>query len=185
MTAEHSEEGTYDRRWERLAKRFLDMGIRPNHFTLLQVPVFVGMAYAAIHGDVWLFFGLSWLVIILDGGDGILARVGGLQSKAGAVLDSVMDTVGIAVVLWAASLFAPEFTPWFIALFVGNVLLYLQNMRFHEKVVSYVRGPIIVGVAVPDTMLVSIVITLGITLFLLFMRLPGTLAVQGPPSPRS
>lgn len=170
--ADRSSEGTFDRRYERVARRLIDAGVRPNHVTFLQIPVFIGMAWAAWTAQPWWYFGLSWLVIILDGGDGILARVGRLDSKSGEILDATMDTVGVAVVLWGAAQFQPQFTIPLAVLFVLNVLLYLQNNPLPDKAVSYVRGPIIIGVVAPDTMVVSLAITLGITSFLLVARMP-------------
>lgn len=182
-----SGEGTYDRRYTRLAHRLLDMGVRPNHFTLLQIPVFAGMIWAAWTDAPWWFFSLSWLVIVLDGGDGILARVGGLQSRAGAILDATMDTAGVAVVLWGASRFHPDAAAWFLLLFVLNGALYLQNARLDEKVVSYVRGPIILTVTFPDVLVIGIAMTLLVTVFLLVVRVPATFAsfraVGAPPAP--
>lgn len=177
--AETTGEGTYDRRYERIARRFLSAGIRPNHLTLLQIPVFAGMVWAALEGRPWWFFGLSWSVIVLDGGDGILARVGNLQSRSGAILDAAMDTTGIAVVLWGASRFHPDWTAAFLVIFLVNVLLYLQNGLLDEKVVTYVRGPIILAVTFPDVVVMAVAMTGLIGLFLLFVRLPATVRAVG------
>jgi phosphatidylglycerophosphate synthase len=177
--SETTGEGTYDRRWERTARRFLDAGVKPNHFTLLQIPVFMGLVWAALAGLPWWFFGLSWFVIILDGGDGILARVGNLQSRSGAILDAAMDTTGIAVVLWGASRFQPDWTVAFAALFVFNVVLYLQNGLLDEKVVSYVRGPIILAVTIPDVVAVAVAMTMLISAFLFAVRVPATVRALG------
>lgn len=185
-----SEEGTFDRRYERVARWCLDHGIRPNHLTFLQVPVFTGMVWAALTGEPWWFFGLSWFVVLLDGGDGILARVGGMQSRAGALLDAGMDTVGIAVVMWGASRFFLDWAAWVLAgLFVLNLLLYGQNQILGEKVVSYVRGPVIVPIVVPDMLYVGLGMAGLIGLWLLAWRVPGTVralasrTVGAPPSP--
>lgn len=184
-----SQEGTFDRRYERVARWCLDRGIRPNHLTFLQVPVFSGMVWAALQGEAWWFFGLSWLVVVLDGGDGILARVGGLHSRAGALLDAGMDTLGVAVVLWGASRFFPDWTGGvLLGLFTLNLLLYGQNQVLDEKVVSYVRGPVLVPVVVPDMLYVGLGMASLVGLWLLFWRVPATArtlagGVRSPPSP--
>ena len=152
------EEAAFDGPFVRLARRLLALGIRPNHFSLLQLPVFAVMVWAAWTDHRWTFAWISWLVIVLDGGDGILARVGGLQSKAGAILDATMDTVGIAVVLWGAAQFFPEYGAVYAYLFVINVALFLQNTLFERKIVSYVRGPVLLAVAFPDTLVLSLAV---------------------------
>lgn len=185
-----SEEGTFDRRYERAARWCLDRGIRPNHLTFLQIPVFAGMGWAALNGEPWWFFGLSWFVVLLDGGDGILARVGGLHSRLGALLDAGMDTLGIAVVMWGASRFFPDWAgPVLLGLFVLNLLLYSQNQVLGEKVVSYVRGPVIVPIVVPDTLYLGLGLAAFTGLWLFLWRVPRTVRfliagrIGAPPAP--
>ncbi len=173
--AKKSKEGTYDRRFERVAHWLLARGVRPNHFTFAQIPVFAAMIWSALSGQTWWFFGLSWFVILLDGGDGILARVGNLQSRTGAILDASFDTFGIAVVLGGAAQFFPEVGALLWTLFVLNGLLFLQNALLGAKVVSYVRGPVLVGVAWPEAMFGSLVVVYVIVLWLLVAKTPATL----------
>ncbi len=170
--ARKTKEGTYDRRFERAAHWLLARGVRPNHFTFAQIPVFAGMIWAALTGETWWFFGLSWFVILLDGGDGILARVGNLQSRTGAILDASFDTFGIAVVLGGAAQFFPEVAALFWTLFVLNGILFLQNALLGAKVVSYVRGPVLVGIAWPDAMFGSLVVVYVTVLWLLAAKTP-------------
>jgi len=175
MPAHAGKEGLFDRYFTKAARWLLARGVRPNHFTFLQVPVFVAEVYAALNGLRWLFIGLIGLVIFLDGGDGILARVGGLQSRAGAVLDASFDTAGIAIVLWGASVFFPEAALWLALLFVGNLLLYVQNAVVGSKAVSYLRGPVLAAVAFPQTLLAALLIDGFIVAWLLAARLPRTI----------
>lgn len=184
--ARRSSHGTFDRRYERVAKWFLAHGVRPNHLTFLQVPVFAVMVWAALEGRPWTFFGFSLFVILLDGGDGILARVGGMQSRAGAILDASMDTLGIAVVLWCAAQFY-GFGWALVALFLLNALLYGQNMVLDEKVVSYMRGPVIAPIIVPDSLYFALAIAFITVGWLLLWRVPRTLRILAgrpvPPAP--
>lgn len=166
-----TEEGVYDRWFAPAARWLLARGLRPNHLTFLQVPVFAAEIWAAWQGYRWLFIGLIVFVIALDGGDGILARVGGLQSRTGAMLDSLFDTMGIAVVLWGASLFfTPAATPWLLLLFLGNTMLYLQNALLEEKVIAYLRGPVLTAVAWPQALLAALVVASFVILWLLLWR---------------
>ncbi len=168
-------EGAFDRPFEKAARWLLDHGVKPNHFTFAQIPFFALEIWAVLTDQRALFVSLIVFVILLDGGDGILARVGGLQSRAGAILDASFDTAGIAIVAWGATQFFPEVTWWLVALFIGNGLLYLQNLRLNEKVISYLRGPILTGVSFPATMLVSLTIASIIVAWELLTRLPATL----------
>jgi phosphatidylglycerophosphate synthase len=169
------EEDVYDRSFERWAKWLLAHGIHPNHFTFLQLPVFVLQILAAVQGWRLVFAFSTLLIIVLDGGDGILARVGRLQSKAGAVLDSTFDTLGIAIVMWGATRFYPDQTTWLMFLFLGNVVLFLQNALLNEKVIGYLRGPIAISVAYPQTLVGGLVIPTIVISFLLIVRTPATL----------
>ncbi len=170
-------EGTYDRRFDSIAKALLARGVRPNHFTFSQIPVFALQIYAALQGTTgwrWTFVALIALLIILDGGDGILARVGNLQSKSGAVLDSTFDTLGIAIVMWGAARFFPEAETWLMFLFLGNTLLYLQNALLEHKVIAYIRGPVLSAVAFPETLFMAMWVAAIITVWLLVARLPAS-----------
>lgn len=172
--ARRSREGTYDRTFGRAAMWLLDRGIHPNHFTFLQIPVFAVQILAALEGWRWTFVLLIALLIILDGGDGILARVGGMQSRAGAILDSTFDTLGIAIVMWGAAQFFPAAEAWLLFLFLGNTVLYLQNALLGEKVIAYIRGPVLAAVAFPDALLAGLAVGSFIITWLLVMRLPST-----------
>lgn len=179
-----SKEGNFDRPFVRIAKWLLARGVKPNHITFLQIPVFWFMIQAGMDQERYLFFGLSWLLVVLDGADGIVARVGGMASRSGAILDAVFDTASIALVLWGAILFHPDQTVIWIALFGLNVLLYLQNMVLEEKVVSYVRGPVLMAIALPDLLWLSIGGGLTIVSWLFITRLPATVRGRVPPAPR-
>ncbi len=179
-----SKEGNFDRPFVTAAKWLIAHGVRPNHLTLLQLPVFIAMVDAGLELHRWWFFGLAWLLVVLDGADGIVARVGGMTSRSGAVLDAVFDTVGIAIVLWGAARFHPDQAWAWIALFGLNVALYFQNIALEEKVISYVRGPALMAVAFPDVLWLSIAGGLTIVVWLFSTRLPATVRhLRAPPTP--
>lgn len=177
------DEGVADRRFTRGARWLLERGVQPNHFTFLQLPVFLVEIEAALHQWRWTFALSTLFIIVLDGGDGILARVGGLQSKSGAVLDAVFDTLGIAIIMWGAAQFVPVDHPesarlyiqWLMFLFLGNIVLFLQNALLDEKVIGYLRGPVVIGVAIPQAFLGGLVVPTIIIGFLVAWRTPPTL----------
>lgn len=173
MGLDRSKQGTFDAPFVRIARGMLARGVHPNHLTFAQVPVFAAEIYAATQGWNWAFVSLILLVMALDGGDGILARTGGLQSRKGAVLDSTFDTIGIAVVMWGAAQFFPEAETWLFVLFLMNALLFLQNALLEEKMISYVRGPIILSVAWPDFLLGGMLLATFLATWLLVFRSPG------------
>lgn len=168
----HKNESAFDRRFIQAAKWMLAKGVHPNHFTFLQIPVFAFTIVAALRGWNWAFVGTIFFVMVLDGGDGILARAGNLQSKTGAVLDAMFDTMGIAIMVWGATQFFPEVEGWLLLLFAANVLLFLQNSVLGDKVVSYVRGPVVAAVAFPQILLGAMVVATFTVSFLLVARMP-------------
>lgn len=173
----------YDGRFARPARWLLARGVHPNHLTFLQLPVFVFQIFAAVQGWAMSFATSTILIIVLDGGDGILARVGRLQTKAGAVLDATFDTLGIAIVMWGATRFYPEESVWLMLLFLGNIVLFLQNALLNEKVIAYLRGPIAIAVAWPDTLWGGLLIPSVVIGVLLALRAPATLRALAQKAP--
>lgn len=173
------EEVYYDGPFAGAARKVLSWGVHPNHFTLLQMPVLALQMLAALEGWRWIFACLMFAIIVLDGGDGILARVGKLQSKEGAILDALFDLVGIVVVLWGATRFFPDESAWLMAILFGNLALFAQNALLAEKIVAYVRGPIVIAVALPQTLAVALVMSSLILGFLLAVRIPATVRALG------
>jgi phosphatidylglycerophosphate synthase len=163
-------ESIFDRRFVPAAKWLLAHDIHPNHFTFMQIPVFLFTILAAVMGWNWPFALTTVFIMVLDGGDGILARVGNLQSRTGAILDAVFDLTGIAILMWGATKFFPEAEAWIMLLFLANVLLFLQNALLGDKVVSYVRGPIVGAVAFPQVLLAALLVATFTVGFLLTAR---------------
>jgi phosphatidylglycerophosphate synthase len=163
-------ESVFDRRFVPAARWLLDRGVHPNHFTFLQVPVFAFTILAALKGWNWPFALTTVFVMVLDGGDGILARVGNLQSRTGAILDAVFDLAGIAILMWGATKFFPAAEAWIMLLFLANVLLFLQNALLGDKVISYVRGPVVGAVAFPQVLPAALVVCTFTVGFLLVAR---------------
>lgn len=182
--ARRLKEHAFDRPFERMARWLLDHKVRPNHLTFLQLPVLAAMVWHTLQGNIWWYFGLSWIVMALDGADGIVARVGGTQSRSGAVLDASLDTLGILVVLWAATVFLPDHSWVWWTLLGLNALLYAQNVVLEDKVVSYVRGPVILACVFPDLLWLTVIGTLSVTGWLIVTRLPDCFAAMfGRPRP--
>lgn len=179
MALQRSKSGTFDGPFVRMARWLLARGVHPNHLTFAQIPIFGLEIWAATEGHRWIFVGSIAFVMALDGGDGILARVGGLASKKGAVLDAMFDTLGIAIIMWGAGQFFPEAADWFLALFLANGILYLQNAVLEEKMVSYLRGPTILAITGPGFLFGALWLSTFIVVWLFIMRLPRTLGALG------
>jgi phosphatidylglycerophosphate synthase len=171
-----------------LASGMRRVGIRPNHLTLMQVPVYFFMVRAGIQHDLYLFGVLQLLVMALDGLDGTLARRMGIQSRAGAYLDAAFDLFGIVLVMLVAIHVQPHYSVLLMLVLVLNLLLYFQNYLLDEKAVSYVRGPIVVGIVAegywPGILLFAIWIPLIVTAVLLLVRvMRKPRALPGPVGP--
>lgn len=163
-------ESAFDRTFVPAARWMLAHGVHPNHFTFLQIPVFAFTILAAEERWAWPFALTILFVMVLDGGDGILARVGNLQSRAGAVLDATFDLLGIAILMWGCTKFFPGWDGWIMTLLLANGLLFLQNALLEDKVVSYVRGPMVGAVVFPQVLLLSLVVCTFTVVFLLSAR---------------
>lgn len=173
------EESAFDRRFIAAAKWLLARGVHPNHFTFAQLPVFAFTILAALEGWNWPFALTTIFVMILDGGDGILARAGNLQSKTGAVLDALFDTSGIAILVWGTAQFFPAAEGWLFLLLAANVLLFLQNSLLDDKMVSYVRGPLVAAVAFPQVLLGALLVATVTVTWLLVVRMPKSFRAMG------
>ncbi|MYD36991.1 MAG: CDP-alcohol phosphatidyltransferase family protein [Dehalococcoidia bacterium] len=82
-----------------------EVGVRPNHLTVLGALIAVGAGYLASQGAL-LPAGLVFLAgSLMDGLDGALARHTDSVSRTGAFLDSVLDRVGEAALLIGLSFY--------------------------------------------------------------------------------
>ena len=172
-----------------IARGMHRLGIRPNHLTLAQVPVYVLMVDAGLHGRLFAFAMYQALVMALDGMDGTLARRLGLASRSGAILDAAFDVVGIVLVVVVAAHIHPSYAVWLYILLAANLLLYAQNYRLDEKAVSYVRGPVVLGMYLElrwtGILWFAIVVPLAVTAIILLVRavrspLPARPDAEGP-----
>jgi len=142
---------TNERAFDSIAWRLYKWGIRPDHISFLQLPVYllmIGVALRAPQNLVyWLtIFGtLQILVVLLDGADGILARRTGTVTRRGHLLDSLFDIMGIGVTLWAVGYLHPGLNQWCFALLVLNFMVYIQNEIQGTKAITYTRGPATIG----------------------------------------
>lgn len=107
----------------RVAKLFDRLRIRPNTVTALGL---ISSILTWVFAKHWSAALLLLLSIFFDGFDGSLAIVQGVQSKVGAVIDSVVDRA--SEVFWALALFEVG-APWgaiFIALVLAGTQEYLR-----------------------------------------------------------
>ncbi|MBM3308770.1 MAG: CDP-alcohol phosphatidyltransferase family protein [Candidatus Altiarchaeales archaeon] len=75
------------------------IGFRPVHLTLLS---FLFGLLGAFYFNVNWFYSFVFLVLwfLFDVGDGMLARIAGIESKSGAWLDFLVDRVVLVLVLY-------------------------------------------------------------------------------------
>jgi phosphatidylglycerophosphate synthase len=171
-----------EKRFDNLAWWFHRHGIRPDHFTYAQTPIYIALVIAALRADVWAFFILTIIGILIDGADGILARRTGTVTRRGHLLDSFFDILGIGITIWAASIIFPNadtliFPPMdqlLLGLLMVNFLVYLQNEIQGTKAVTYTRGPLIIGMVLEPQyeglLLFAVLLPLLIGLALIFTR---------------
>ena len=81
--------------------------------------------------------------------------------------------------MWGAAQFFPDFEGWFLWLFVGNGVIYLQNALLEEKMVSYIRGPTLMAIAWPNFLVGALLTSSFIVVWIFMMRLPRTLKSLG------
>ncbi|MGB2937130.1 MAG: CDP-alcohol phosphatidyltransferase family protein, partial [Phycisphaerae bacterium] len=126
-----------------VARGLLRVGVRPNHVTVAGALLTVGAGVAIAAGRAWWPMAAGFIVAAgaCDLLDGLVAKLGRLESRFGAVLDSVCDRVSdTALYLGAAAYFvarpdAPPGTPpnLTLALLAGLGLLWAY-------LTSYVRA---------------------------------------------
>lgn len=160
------------------------LGVRPNHLTLAQIPVYAIMIHAGFQGRLFAFAIWQMLIIVLDGMDGTLARQMGVQSRRGAYLDAVFDLFGIVVVMIVAIYTHMHYLVPLLALFFVNFLLYYQNYLLDEKAVSFVRGPVVLGILAefywPGVLWFAIGVPLVATVLILVVRMVTRPAASPP-----
>lgn len=168
-----------EKRFDALAWWLHKLGVRPDHLTYLQAPVYAGMVLvgyraAAEAAYLWAFAALQILVVILDGADGIMARRTGTATRRGHLLDSTFDVTGIGITLWVAFHLHAELAGWLLLLMFVNFLVYMQNEIQGTKSITYTRGPVTIGLILeqwyPGLLLMGILLPLAIGLALMATR---------------
>ena len=124
------------RRGRRLLRPLISLlaraGVRPNHVTVLALPLSGLAAYLFATGQFFWAGVVAALVGICDTVDGELSRATNRQSRVGAFLDSNVDRVSAALVLGGVFWFYQARNPWYGLLSVAALVLSLM--------VSYVRA---------------------------------------------
>lgn len=163
-----------------LAWRLYRAGVRPNHFTFAQVPVYAAQAWFGWHGALPWFAAAVVFGIALDGADGIMARRTGHVTPKGRLLDALFDLLGIGVVLLVTALLHPDLGRWSLLLGAANVLVYYQNEVRGEKTVAYTRGPVLVGLLLEPNYAGALGIGVGLPLAVAALILMGRLRTRAP-----
>lgn len=153
-------------------------GVRPNHVSTLQIPVYAAMLYVGYGADTAAmrlnFLALQVLGFVIDGADGILARRTGTVSRRGHLVDEFFDIAGIGITIWVVALHHAEWSQWLYGLLIVNFLVYVQNEIQGTKNITYTRGPLTIGFALepyaPGLLIAGIALPLLIGVVLLFTR---------------
>ena len=97
--------------------------VTPNAVTLFTLTLAIAAAGMAAAG--WTIAGgvLIQAVSVIDGVDGELARLKGLSTRFGAVLDAVTDRYADALMIAGMTVYAVRFEDWAHAEFVGTLAL--------------------------------------------------------------
>ncbi|MBI2077121.1 MAG: CDP-alcohol phosphatidyltransferase family protein [Euryarchaeota archaeon] len=169
--------------FDALAWRLHRMGVRPDHISFLQVPVYAGMIYSAYEswrdpavnwGLLWTFGWLQVFAFLIDGADGILARRTGQVTREGHLLDALFDIAGIGITIWAVYIHYPQLGSWLLALLLVNFFVYIQNEIQGTKSITYTRGPVTIAFVFasmyPQLLFIGIVLPLVLGVILIFTR---------------
>lgn len=133
-----------ERVFERLANLLVRWRVTPSHLTLLQAPVYLLQLRSGLDGDLLQFWFWVSLGIVLDGADGVYARLSNQVTAAGARLDAIFDLAGLAIVLMVTAVLHPATAVWCVLVGAANVLLCLQPSR-RLRAGPFNRGPIVLG----------------------------------------
>ncbi|MCD6479312.1 CDP-alcohol phosphatidyltransferase family protein [Candidatus Bathyarchaeota archaeon] len=124
-----------------LAQLLSDMGLKPNHLTLLglSISMLSALCYLNLHRAVWMPLAASLLLLLsglMDALDGVLARIRGEASPLGGFLDSLADRYSDAIVL--ASITVAGLCPpiYGLAALAGSLLVSYSRARAEVEGVS-------------------------------------------------
>lgn len=113
---------------ERLAKPLVLLGVSPNALTVSSMLVLlVGVFVFAYTSNTLLYLVFIAASSMLDALDGTVARVTGRTSRFGAFLDSTVDRVNDAAMIWSLSI-------------LGFNQTYIVLLLVSSMLVSYVRA---------------------------------------------
>ena len=91
-----------------VAHALIRLGVRPNHMSILGLLLTIGAGAGLALGRAWW---PAWVVGLLVGAgacdllDGALAKLGGMETRFGAALDSICDRVGDAALYLGAAFY--------------------------------------------------------------------------------
>ncbi len=153
-------------------------GISANTVSVVSALIAVlGTAGAVFFQNEWIFVVAIWLHFILDGVDGTLARVQGTAGRTGLIFDLAADTVGILALSYVLIVFGN------VPLFLGSVFgtsyvllnaLSLALMLQGKRYKFVLRPRVYIFCALP----VYLIISSGLTLFLLELMVAGAALIQ-------
>lgn len=102
----------------RIARFLLGLGLIPNHITILGLIVGLGAAMLVYMGHPLLSVILLWLSGLLDVVDGAMARLGGMASSWGSLLDLLFDRIVESALVLSIGLRAVNMLPQLLLMIV-------------------------------------------------------------------
>ena len=126
---------------EPIAQLLSDIGVKPNHLTLLglSISTLSALCYLNLHRSPWMPLAASMLLLLsglMDALDGVLARIRGEASPLGGLIDSLADRYSDAIVL--ASITVAGLCPPIhgLAALAGSLLVSYSRARAEVEGVS-------------------------------------------------
>ena len=124
-----------------IAHLLLNIGLRPNHLTLIGVlaSTLSALCYLNLHRSPWMPLAASMLLLLsglMDALDGVLARLGGAASPLGGLLDSLADRYSDSVVLASITISGLCHPAYGLAALIGSLLVSYSRARAEVEGVS-------------------------------------------------
>ena len=124
-----------------LAHLLLNIGLKPNHLTLMGVSASTlsALCYINLHRSPWMPLAASMFLLLsglMDALDGVLARLGGAASPLGGLLDSLADRYSDSVVLASITMAGLCHPAYGLAALIGSLLVSYSRARAEVEGVS-------------------------------------------------
>ena len=119
----------------KIAESLAEMGIRPNHITVVSLlsavisAIFIALSNVLLAGIAIFMTGL------LDGVDGAIARIMNMETRKGAFLDAMLDRYGDVIIIGSFLFYEPKvfflfrFELWILVAIIGSLMVSYSRAR--------------------------------------------------------